>query len=125
MKRVVIMLGALAVLAMLATLIVHTVDPVVGAVIGTATVFLGLGLYTVAVVTVTAWFVKTTYKDGAEIALRAQESDDRRDVAMISAVGKMSSLWKESQQAQRPALPLPSQQANWLPVFDEEVSENG
>jgi hypothetical protein len=44
----------------------------------------------------------------------AQTSDDKRDVAMIGAISRLASWWKESQ-PELPMLPLPSQDDSWVP----------
>jgi len=99
------------------------------AIIGTATFFLWLSIVIVTTAVVVSWWSAKLMERGAQIALVAQTSDDKRDVAMINAVSKLSSWWKESQ-PDRLALPLPSQEAErWLPevtafdVVDTEAND--
>jgi len=97
------------------------------AIVGTATFFLWLSLLVVATAVVVSWWSATLMERGANIALTATVSDDRRDVAMINAVSKMTGWWRENQPEQLPALPMPSQTA-WLDeldVVDAEMEEIG
>lgn len=88
------------------------------AIIGTATFFLWLSLLVVTTAVVVSWWSATLMERGANIALTATVSDDRRDVAMINAITKMTGWWKENQPEQLPALPLPSQ-TDWLDEIEE------
>ena len=97
---------------------------VAAAVIGTATFFLWLSLLVVTTAVVVSWWSAMLMERGANIALTATVSDDRRDVAMINAITKMTGWWKENQ-PELPTLPLPSQ-VNWLDeldVVDAEMEE--
>lgn len=99
--------------------------PTAAAIVGTATFFLWLSLLVVTTAVVVSWWSASLMERGANIALTATVSDDRRDVAMINAITKMTGWWKESQPEQLPALPMPSQ-VNWLDeldVVDAEMEE--
>jgi len=91
---------------------------VAAAIIGTATFFLWLSLLVVTTAVVTSWWSATLMERGANIALTATVSDDRRDVAMINSLTKMLGWWKDSQPDQLPTLPMPSQ-TDWLPQLSE------
>ena len=86
-------------------------------IVGTATFFLWLSLLVVTTAVVVSWWSATLMERGANIALTATVSDDRRDVAMINAVSKMTGWWRENQPEQLPALPMPSQ-TTWLDELD-------
>jgi len=86
------------------------------AIIGTATFFLWLSLIVVTTAVVVSWWSATLMERGAQIALTAQVSDDKRDIAQIRAVGDLAKILWHQTQPERLALPLPSQQADkWLP----------
>jgi len=85
---------------------------VAAAVIGTATFFLWLSLLVVTTAVVVSWWSATLMERGANIALTATVSDDRRDVAMINAITRMTGWWREDK-PELPMLPMPSQ-TDWL-----------
>jgi len=98
------------------------------AIIGTATFFLWLSIVIVTTAVVVSWWSARLMERGAQIALVAQTSDDKRDVAMIGALSKLAE-WREAR-PDRLALPLPSQEAErWLPevtafdVVDTEAND--
>jgi len=99
------------------------------AIVGVATFFLWLSIVVVTTAVVVSWWSALLMERGAQIALIAQTSDDKRDVAMINSISKLANWWKEAQ-PNRPALPLPSQEAEkWLPevtafdVVDTEAND--
>ena len=53
------------------------------------------------------------------LALRSQESDDRRDAVLIRSISDMTRALLRQSQPEVPALPLPSQQQEWLPPLSE------
>lgn len=86
------------------------------AIIGTATFFLWLSLIVVTTAVVVSWWSATLMGRGAEIALRSQESDDRRGTAMIHGLTALTQTVMRQSQPDRMALPLPSQESgSWLP----------
>lgn len=129
-KVVVLVLGGVTLLATLATIGLWLFGQhVAAAIVGTATLFGWLALFGVVIAVVVSWWSASLMERGAHIALVAQTSDDKRDVAMIGAVSKLASWWRESQ-PDRLALPLPSQQTDWLPevnrfdLADVEVGDD-
>jgi len=120
MKQLVITLGSLTAASTLTTLGLWAFDQrVAAAVVGSATMFLWLGLLIVGTVAITAWWTKSTMEAGAGIALKAQESDDKRDVAQIQAVGSLAKVLMRQTRPEYPALPMPQQEADWLPALSE------
>lgn len=113
----VIVLGGATLLATLATISLWLFgQQVAAAVVGTATLFGWLALFGAIIAVVVSWWSASLIERGAQIALVAQTSDDKRDVAMISAISKLASWWRESQPGSQRALPMPSQQADeWMP----------
>jgi len=112
-QPVFVLLG-LTVVATLLTIGLALFDhPVAAAIIGTATFFLWLSLLVATTAVVVSWWSAALMERGANIALTATVSDDRRDVAMINAITKMTGWWRENQPEQLPALPMPSQ-TDWL-----------
>jgi Na+-transporting methylmalonyl-CoA/oxaloacetate decarboxylase gamma subunit len=119
MKQVLIGLGVLTLIATLATVgLVLFGQGVAAAIVGTMTVFFWLALLIVATVAISSWWSGQLMRQGAELALRSQESDDRRDVALLKTLSSLSRT-----QRQQPALPMPQQQGDWLPELSEFVSE--
>lgn len=57
--------------------------------IGAFTAFAFQLLWTVAAFALGAWWSFVQYQAGAEIAIRSQESDDQRDIAMMGALSKI------------------------------------
>lgn len=127
-KVVVLVLGGVTLLATVATGALWLLGQhVAAAIVGTATLFAWLALFGVVVAVVVSWWSASLMERGAKIALVAETSDDKRDVAMIGAISKLASWWKESQPDQL-ALPMPQQ--DWLPhlqhfdVVDAEVAHD-
>jgi len=112
------LLGLTAVATLLTIGLTLFGHPTAAAIIGTATFFLWLSLLVVTTAVVVSWWSASLMERGANIALTATVSDDRRDVAMINAITKMTGWWKENQPEQLPALPRPSQM-DWLPQLNE------
>jgi hypothetical protein len=117
-QPVLILLGLTAVATLLSIGLALFGYMVAAAIIGTATVFLWLSLIIVTTAVVVSWWSAVLMERGANIALTATVSDDRRDVAMINSLTKMLGWWKESQPDQLPALPMQSQ-TDWLPQLNE------
>ena len=46
-------------------------------------------VWTLAVFALGAWWSFVQYRAGADIAVRSQESDDKRDIAMMNALGRI------------------------------------
>jgi hypothetical protein len=112
-RPVFILVGLTAVATLLTIGLALFGHKVAAAIIGTATFFLWLSLLVVTTAVVVSWWSATLMERGANIALTATVSDDRRDVAMINALTKLTGWWKESQPEQLPVLPMPSQ-TDWL-----------
>jgi len=117
-QPVFVLLG-LTVVATLLTIGLATFGhPTAAAIVGTATFFLWLSLLVVTTAVVVSWWSANLMERGANIALTATVSDDKRDIAMIGALTKLTA-WKESHQPEQlPALPMPSQ-TDWLPALSE------
>lgn len=82
-------------------------------------ILLGIALLIAIAVVVSSLWAAALVKLGVEIALRSQESDDRRDAIQIKAVADLAKvLMRQSQLNIPPSLPLPSQQ-NWLPQLED------
>lgn len=125
MRQVVIALGATTGAATLVTLGLVLFDRfVAAAIVGTATAFLWLALLVVGTVAVTSWWSASLMERGAKLALQSQESDDRRDIAMMGAVTQVARMVSTLRSGQQPALPLPGQQnGEWLPPLAEFIAE--
>lgn len=122
MKQIAIGLGIVTAAMLISVVILAKLGYVViAAILGTAMVFFFLAFLICSTVAVTAWWTRETMRAGAEIGLRAQESDDKRDIALISGLTNLArELLKRTQAPALPAPPLPSQQANaFLPPLDE------
>jgi hypothetical protein len=111
-QPVLILLGLTAAATLLTVGLALFGHPTAAAIVGTATFFLWLCLLVVTTAVVVSWWSASLMERGANIALTATVSDDRRDVAMINAITKMTGWWRESQ-PELPALPMPSQ-TDWL-----------
>ena len=86
----------------------------------TVIAMLFLGIVVMGAVAAGATWTRNTMRDGANIALAAQESDDRRDIKQMDTLGKLMIEGGRIAQRMRPgseptALPLPSQALDWLP----------
>jgi heme exporter protein D len=120
MRNLVIGVAGLTLVATLATVILWLVgQQIAAAVIGSCTFFLWLALLVTVVAVVVSWWSASLMQRGAELALRSQESDDRRDAIQIKAVADLAKVLMRQTQSQYPALPLPSQQGEWLPELAE------
>lgn len=116
--KLIMTLGGLTLIATLTTVGLWAYDQrVAGAVVGAGAFFLWLGLLIVGTVAVTSWWTRQTMAAGAQLALRSQESDDRRDAIQIRAIADLAKILIR-QSRDLPALPLP-QQADWLPTLAE------
>jgi hypothetical protein len=119
-------LGVLTLAATVAAVLLWAFGERVGAaIVGTATVLLWLALIVVATVAVTAWWTRQTMRDGADIALKAQQINDAWDTRKTAALG---ALMREGAKIGRqviigranpPALPMPDQGGDWLPDLVE------
>lgn len=121
MKQLIITLTSLTLIAILTTLGLWLAgQPVAAAVIGAFSFFACLALLVAATAVVVSWWSATLMQRGATLSLRSQESDDRRDVAQIRAIGALATTLLRQARPEQPALPLissPSQE--WLPPLDE------
>lgn len=119
MKQILIILVVVNIVAIILTVGLWTSGyEVAGAVLGMGGAAGWLVLVVFGAFAAGSWWSRVLMESGANVALRAQESDDRRDTAMIAAISKLAGWWRENQ-AQQPALPMPSQQGEWLPVLRE------
>lgn len=122
MKQLVFMTLGMTLLAMLITAILWICGKDAWAAgVGVFTVFSWLAVLVVTVAAVVSWWTRSTMQMGAELALRSQESDDRRDIAEINAVRDFvgTLLRRSPMPGEQPKLPLPSQETRWLPPLGE------
>jgi hypothetical protein len=126
MRYIVGGLGALTLAATIATAVLWLLGShVSAAIIGAAMTFLWLALIVVATVAVTAWWTRQTMRDGADIALKAQQINDQWDTRKTAALGALMREgarigWQAiGGRANPPALPMPDQGGDWLPDLVE------
>lgn len=121
MKNLISGLGTITGIATIVTVgLVAAGHPTIAAIIGAGAFFSWLALLVVSVVGVTTWWSANLMERGAELALRSQESDDRRDAALLRT---LSTIARQRQQA---ALPMLPQSGEWLPPLSElEVQDDG
>lgn len=123
MKHLVITLTGLTLIATLATVGLHLANqPAWAAGVGVFTFFLWLSLLVTATAVVVSWWSASLMERGAVLALRSQESDDRRDVALIKSISNMTRALLRLNRPELPALPL-SSQSSWLPELSEIEGE--
>lgn len=129
MKQVLIGVGTLTLIATLATVGLWLAGyPVAAALIGAGAFFSWLALLVVGTVAVTTLWSASLMERGAQLALRSQESDDRRDIAQMRAFALLSrTMFAVLRGQQQPMLPLPSQdtEADWLPQLAEYNEVDG
>lgn len=127
-------LGVAFVLALAPTLIFMATDrDVAAAVTGTLTIGTILAASHVLAFAAGAWYTKGAMQVGADVALRAQETNDRWDERKTVAFGRLmqegARIGRQAAGSQPDAmpLPLPSQGLDWLPPVaalpGEDVSE--
>jgi hypothetical protein len=79
-------------------------------------------LAVVVTVAVTAWWTRQTMRDGADIALKAQNTNDAWDARKTAALGALmregAKIWQKVASDSPPLLPMPSQ-GDWLPDLVE------
>ena len=94
-------------------------DQVAATFTGTLTAGLVLAFTHTLALTVGAHYSRHTMEKGADIALRAQETNDRWDERKTAAFGKImiegARIGRSTQPTDFPPLPLPSQAIDWLP----------
>lgn len=115
-KKVLYIIGGLAVLIVL--LVVATIflwlreNEVVAIVLGISAVSVFQVLWTLIAFAVGAYFSFVQFQAGASLAIRAQESDDQRDVAQMNAFGRwIEAVLKGAQRISPPSEPS-------FPTFD-------
>jgi hypothetical protein len=89
-----------------------------------------LGLLVMCAVAVGAAYTRSTMRDGAGIALSAQDFNDRWDAAKMNNTTKLfiegARAGRSLQQPEISPLPMPSQGLDWLPsvtVFQDEEED--
>lgn len=88
--QVLVGLAALIVLSVTATVYLWLQEHVMLAMgVGMFVVSIFLLLWTLAVFALGAYWSFVQYQAGADIAVRSQESDDQRDIAMMNALGRI------------------------------------
>ena len=107
-------------------LLLLAVPPIVGAILDNVAVGVAIDgmlvLFGIVLASYTAGarFTRSTMAMGSDLVLRAQESDDRRDIKQMEVFGRLMIEGGRIAQRMRPndapaALPLPSQEMKWLP----------
>jgi hypothetical protein len=135
LRTTLMIIGAVFVLVFLPTLIFLATDrDVAAAITGTLTLGTILAFTHVLAFTAGAWYTRSAMQMGADVALRAQETNDRWDERKTVAFGR---LMQEGARIGRMAgggqedvipLPLPSQGMDWLPpttTFPNEIEAPG
>lgn len=118
-KHPVVFVGGLTLMATLASTILWALDyRVASTVVGMTTILLWLLFIIVATAAVASWWSAGLMERGANIALNAQVSDDKRDVQLLKTTGDMMRTWQQAQ-SDLPALPMPGQKDGWLCDFEE------
>lgn len=88
-----------------------------------------LGFMVMGAVALGAEYTRRTMRDGAELALAAQESDDRRDAQEFGIAARLFTAGARTAQGLRAPdhmpLPLPSQGLDWLPPVEMLDSGDG
>ncbi|MBN1137702.1 MAG: hypothetical protein JXM73_14035 [Anaerolineae bacterium] len=124
-KVVLIGLGVFFLVVFVPTLIFLAVDQdVAAAVTGTMTVGVLLAITHVAAFAAGTWYTRTAMHMGADIALRAQETNDRWDERKTKVFGDLVREGARIGRASAPSaeilpLPVPSQDISWLPAPTE------
>jgi len=130
-KVVLIGLGVFFLVVFVPTLVFLALDQdVAAAVTGTMTVGVLLAITHVAAFAAGTWYTRTAMHMGADIAIRAQETNDRWDERKTKVFGDLVREGARIGRAGAPAaeilpLPLPSQDVSWLPApaeFGQPVS---
>lgn len=109
-----------------ASLFILAVFPIAGAILGNVAVGVAIDgmliLFAIVLASYTAGarFTRTTMAMGSDLVLRAQESDDHRDIKQMETFGKLMIEGGRIAQRMKPndapaALPLESQGMDWLP----------
>jgi len=98
--------------------------PIAAAILGTLTGSLVIMIIVVATIGITTWWTRQTMKDGAQIALTAQHVNDTWDAQKTKAFAQLAgTMYTHSSRAlaqqDMPALPMPTQDGNWLPMLQE------
>ena len=96
----------------------------------TVIAMLFLGLLVMGAVAIGAAYTRSTMRDGANIALQAQDFNDRWDVSKMNNTTKLfiegARAGRSLQQPEFPPFPLPSQGMDWLPpvtMFQDDEEE--
>jgi len=124
-KVILIGLGVFFLVVFVPTLVFLALDQdVAAAVTGTMTVGVLLAITHVAAFAAGTWYTRTAMHMGADIALRAQETNDRWDERKTKVFGDLvregARLGRTSASSPEVLpLPLPSQDVSWLPAPTE------
>jgi hypothetical protein len=128
MKTVLIGLGIFFLVVFVPTLVFLALDhDVAAAVTGTMTVGVLLAITHVSAFAAGMWYTRAAMHMGADIAIRAQETNDRWDERKTKVFGDLVREGARIGRASRPSgasvevlpLPLPSQDVSWLPAPTE------
>lgn len=125
MKVILIGLGVFFLVVFVPTLVFLALDhDVAAAVTGTMTVGVLLAITHVAVFAAGMWYTRAAMHMGADIAIRAQETNDRWDERKTKVFGDLVREGARIGRASAPpaevlSLPLPSQDVSWLPAATE------
>jgi len=121
-------LGVFFLVVFVPTLIFLAIDQdVAAAVTGTMTVGVLLAITHVAAFAAGTWYTRTAMHLGADIVIRAQETNDRWDERKTKVFGDLVREGARIGRSSAPAaeatmavsLPLPSQDVSWLPAPTE------
>jgi hypothetical protein len=125
MKTVLIGLGVFFLVVFVPTLVFLALDhDVAAAVTGTMTVGVLLAITHVSAFAAGMWYTRAAMHMGADIAIRAQETNDRWDERKTKVFGDLVREGARIGRASTPSaevlpLPLPSQDVSWLPAPTE------
>ncbi len=118
-KHPLVFMGVLTVVATLASVVLWTFDyRIVSIVMGMTTILLWLILIIMTTAVGVSWWSANLMERGANIALNAQISDDKRDVQLLKTTGDMMKMWQQTQ-SDLPALPMPESSDSWRCEFEE------
>jgi hypothetical protein len=124
MGRILGFLGATTVIVIITAVILRLGQyPVAAAIFWTVIAAVWLILIIAAVWVISSWWTARTMERGAGIALRAQQTNDAWDARKTDALAQLmkegikAGQWGSSRRGPSPTLPLPSQEAGWLPAL--------
>ena len=102
-KHPIVFVGILTLTATLVAIILWGLGHrVAGTVVGMTTILLWLLLIIVTTAAGVSWWSASLMERGANIALNAQISDDRRDVQLLKTTSDMMKTWQQAQSVSIP-----------------------